>query len=1083
MGNEKFVTSSMVQDPYVLSKLLQNDEALRFMQPIRGTPAYWSAAQKDLFAMLRQLGIPTWFCSFSAAEHRWNDAVRSILRQQNDVRDPENLDWSEKNETLRKNPVTVARMFEHRFHVFQRDVISSPAQPIGKVVDYFQRVEFQQRGSPHMHCLYWVENAPKLDEHGEESVCDFIDKYVSCELPSETEDPELRNIVLAVQQHSKKHSKSCRKKGTECRFNFPRPPSLRTFISSPYEDDSTENSQETISGKTSAKQVLMRVWDEVQNESNALKSSEEIFSNLSLSQEQYEHVHNMLTKKRSIVLRRNPSELWINQYNPCLLKCWDANMDIQFVLDPFSCIVYIISYISKSEREMGMLLKQTKLEAEEGNLDARNTLKKIGSAYLHHREVSSQEAVYRVCNLKMKECSRKVVFVPVGENPTRLSKPLSQLKRQKGEQHDNESEQDDDENEIWMTNIIERYENRPDKPLFHDMCLAEFCSAFRVLAKSQIPKTENEHVFELQNSKGYVQKRTRTQPAVIRYPRFNAEKMPEKYYRCLLQLFLPHWNEAQLKPPGFDLYEAFYENGHIRIKGKKRVESVKSIVDVNHAKYAENEDVITEAQETFESIGEPEDAWSSLCPESEAVRQECIKEKNEIQSLDDQIKEAIPDIQSQTNSDVLYQIQQNNHSKYEALSILQSLNGTQKEVFYHVRDWCLKKIAGDKPDPLHIFLTGGAGTGKSHVIKAIEYEATRLFSRNMSSPDSFSVLLSAFTGTAAFNIGGNTLHHVFSLTKYLPLPYQPLKEQSLSEIRVHLKDLQILVIDEVSMVYKRLLYYIHERLVQIKKCKEPFGGVSVVAVGDFYQLPPVKQRKDERLFKENTSYPVDYWRDFFQVVELGEIMRQREDIPFAAALNSLRIREADQQLSTEAQAMIHDCIREGPEDVLHVYPTNEEVNNYNLSMLRKSCDDLIEINAKDFQKNPTNGKLILREKPFTSSKTDTLCSTLLLAINARVMLTRNSNVEDGLVNGVMGYISHISFEKESSNISAIGVVFDNKNVGKKSGKQTQKGNVVLVQRVQEEIVERKSKTFVRHQFPLRLSWACTGHKVQGMTVE
>lgn len=96
-------------------------------------------------------------------------------------------------------------------------------------------------------------------------------------------------------------------------------------------------------------------------------------------------------------------------------------MDIQFVLDPFSCIVYIISYISKSERKMGMLLKQTKMEAEEGNESARTTLKKIGSAYLNHREVGAQEAVYRVSNLKMKECSRKVVFVPVSDNPTRLT--------------------------------------------------------------------------------------------------------------------------------------------------------------------------------------------------------------------------------------------------------------------------------------------------------------------------------------------------------------------------------------------------------------------------------------------------------------------------------------------------------------------------------------------------------------------------------------------------------------------------------------------------------------------------------------
>lgn len=81
------------------------------------------------------------------------------------------MEWSEKNEILRCNPVTVARMFDHRFQVFHKEVILSPAEPIGKVVDFFQRVEFQQRGSPHMHCLYWIENAPNIDSDGEEVVC------------------------------------------------------------------------------------------------------------------------------------------------------------------------------------------------------------------------------------------------------------------------------------------------------------------------------------------------------------------------------------------------------------------------------------------------------------------------------------------------------------------------------------------------------------------------------------------------------------------------------------------------------------------------------------------------------------------------------------------------------------------------------------------------------------------------------------------------------------------------------------------------------------------------------------------------
>ncbi|XP_062606132.1 uncharacterized protein LOC134267940 [Saccostrea cucullata] len=92
----KPVTIDMLQDPTTLCRLLRNDDAIRFMQPIRGTPAYWATAQKDLFAMLRQLGIPTWFCSFSAAEYRWNDAVKAILQQQNDNRNPDEMEWSEK---------------------------------------------------------------------------------------------------------------------------------------------------------------------------------------------------------------------------------------------------------------------------------------------------------------------------------------------------------------------------------------------------------------------------------------------------------------------------------------------------------------------------------------------------------------------------------------------------------------------------------------------------------------------------------------------------------------------------------------------------------------------------------------------------------------------------------------------------------------------------------------------------------------------------------------------------------------------------------------------------------------------------
>lgn len=167
-----------------------------------------------------------------------------------------------------------------------------------------------------------------------------------------------------MQQHSKKLSKSCRKGGKECRFNFPKPPSCKAFITSPCEDEKPEESYDQLEEraklqKSEAKNILLSIWDKLQSEEfDSDTTPSEILASVNISQEIYEKAMQLMSSKQSVVLKRNPNELWIIHYNPFLLECWNANMDIQFVLDPFSCIVYVVSYISKAEREMGMLLKQ-----------------------------------------------------------------------------------------------------------------------------------------------------------------------------------------------------------------------------------------------------------------------------------------------------------------------------------------------------------------------------------------------------------------------------------------------------------------------------------------------------------------------------------------------------------------------------------------------------------------------------------------------------------------------------------------------------------------------------------------------------
>lgn len=107
---------------------------------------------------------------------------------------------------------------------------------------------------------------------------------------------------------------------------------------------------------------------------------------------------------------------------------------------------------------------------------------------------------------------------------------------------------------------------------------------------------------------------------------------------------MPHRKEEQLKPHGFELYETFYENGYICLFRKRNLQSVKSIVDKNRACFAMNEDIINSAQEVYDMVGEPEDAWAQLCPESELSRRECMSKRKKTDLKENDTGELIPDI-------------------------------------------------------------------------------------------------------------------------------------------------------------------------------------------------------------------------------------------------------------------------------------------------------------------------------------------------------------------------------------------------------------------------------------------------------
>jgi len=140
--------------------------------------------------------------------------------------------------------------------------------------------------------------------------------------------------------------------------------------------------------------------------------------------------------------------------------------------------------------------------------------------------------------------------------------------------------------------------------------------------------------------------------------------------------------------------------------------------------------------------------------------------------------------------------------------------------------------------PIHLIVSGQGGTGKSKVINVLH----QLVSKELNSEGLSVVVVAAPTGLAAFNIGGTTVHRLLSLPVEhgKPANYSRLNQDQLKIIRSTLKNIQLLIIDEVSMVSSLTLLFIHMRLTEIMCSDEYFGRISVVFFADFLQLPPVK---------------------------------------------------------------------------------------------------------------------------------------------------------------------------------------------------------------------------------------------------
>ena len=709
--------------------------------------------------------------------------------------------------------------------------MKSPIDPLGKVEEYFYRVEFQKRGSPHLHCLIWIKDAPIFDKakQNHDEVTAFVDKYMTCSklLPIQGMKESDRDELIKRQCH--RHSRTCPKKDKVCRFNYPKPPFDKTTLLCPMDHLTEGSTKEERVNRRNDKNNFKKIeqtlnnWDKLPN-TFRLNTMSDFLDYFKMSKEDYINAIRTSITTETVFLKRHIDERWINNYNPATLAVWEANTDIQYIVNGYAAASYILDYVTKGERGLSETLRQASKEAAFRQLSQSAALKNISSAFLNFVETGAQEAAYYLLGLPLHNSSHAVVFINTSDSPTNLVKPESEWRVK-----------DDDDDDIALNNALDRYEQRPD--CLRRICLAEFVASYDGLktGKPVICKPDNENFIpekvsdEVDDDKDVDDPQVATsnglnvrlRPRIIRSVNYNMDTNPEDRCRELLMLFYPFRKLSSLKGDCSSYVERYDEV-------KESVIAQQNIFEKYRAEFQNLENESAQPEE------DDNDNIANLAPTSVQDTAENLLHLQEAEACLPRPKKA-PILATSK----IYR-QDDEWSDFFFDEELASLTKPQFQFILNFLSTIKKRTHGEG-NQIMWFLTGGAGVGKTKTTKVL-FEAARKYYNRLQNQDhsKIRVVKCAFSGKAAHQVGGYTIHSLFKL------PFGGSKVENfsgakLADCKEMLGDLEILIIDEISMVNNDLFSCMDHRLRAIKSEPDiPFGGVHVLCVGDLFQLPPTQ---------------------------------------------------------------------------------------------------------------------------------------------------------------------------------------------------------------------------------------------------
>ncbi|XP_046145856.1 uncharacterized protein LOC123989199 [Osmia bicornis bicornis] len=431
-GSIQQLRTELIRNPAILKKLLS------WGSKIRGTSTYWYQRRLELQAMVNQLGVPTLFLTLSSADLWWPCMMRHFGISSTEIEGMTEAQLSRlMQEKLNENPLVADEYFSKRVEIFMK-ILKTKLN----IADYWYRFEYQHRGSPHIHAILWLENAPDVRtfdycfQEEIETHKKFYDSLTSAMNPLINEPPaevhpsrlkhtelqlydthQLSQLLNRVQRHTN-HSRYCLKSNRRvqtCRFNFPKP----------LQDVSTLQKDEK------------GIWQYTPRRNDAL----------------------------------------LNDHNIFVAQIWRANTDCKVITSEHAILNYLSKYASKSEPQSQSFMDLFNNILVDCHPDdpVQKAFSKMLIKIVGLRDISSCEVMHLLAGIPLYHCTRHIVKIYIGLDDFNLI-PL------------------DDSDQFVHQSILDRYRTRPETT--NDMTLSQFATRYNAV-RNQLQQCRKMRVLQV----------------------------------------------------------------------------------------------------------------------------------------------------------------------------------------------------------------------------------------------------------------------------------------------------------------------------------------------------------------------------------------------------------------------------------------------------------------------------------------------------------------------------------------------------------------------------------------------------------